>query len=72
MEPQGTLEDVARFGAKYACQELNRSVIVEDAGLFIRALNGFPGTYSKFVQIDTLNSGQLLAIAHPILSPRSF
>ena len=50
MEPQGTLEDVARFGAKYACQELNRSVIVEDAGLFIRALNGFPGTYSKFVQ----------------------
>ena len=49
MEPQGTLEDVAKFGAKYACQELNRSVIVEDAGLFIRALNGFPGTYSKFV-----------------------
>ena len=82
MEPQGTLEDVARFGAKYACQELNRSVFVEDAGLFIRSLNGFPGTYSKFVQnslgnkmelmIDTLNSGQLLAIAHPILSPRSF
>ena len=33
MEPQGTLEDVARFGAKYACQELNRSVIVEDAAV---------------------------------------
>ena len=51
MEPQGTLEDVARFGAKYACQELNRSVIVEDAGLFIRALNGFPGTYSNLYRI---------------------
>ena len=61
MEPQGTLEDVARFGAKYACQELNRSVIVEDAGLFIRALNGFPGTYSKFVQ-NSLGNQNILKL----------
>ena len=46
MEPQGTLEDVALFGAKYASRKLNKSVIVEDAGLFIRALKGFPGVYS--------------------------
>ena len=61
MEPQGTLEDVARFGAKYACQELNRSVIVEDAGLFIRALNGFPGTYSHYVQ-DTIGNQGILKL----------
>ncbi|WP_304093362.1 XTP/dITP diphosphatase [Methanobrevibacter ruminantium] len=61
MEPQGTLEDVARFGAKYACQELNRSVIVEDAGLFISALNGFPGTYSKFVQ-NSLGNQNILKL----------
>ena len=61
MEPQGTLEDVAKFGAKYACQELNRSVIVEDAGLFIRALNGFPGTYSKFVQ-NSLGNQNILKL----------
>ena len=61
MEPQGTLEDVARFGAKYACQELNRSVIVEDAGLFIRALKGFPGTYSKFVQ-NSLGNQNILKL----------
>jgi len=61
MEPQGTLEDVAKFGAKYACQELNRSVIVEDAGLFIRALNGFPGTYSSYVQ-DSLGNQNILKL----------
>ena len=61
MEPQGTLEDVAKFGAKYACQELNRSVIVEDAGLFIKALNGFPGTYSHYVQ-DTIGNQGILKL----------
>ena len=40
-EPQGSLEDVALSGAKYASRKLDRPVIVEDAGLFIRALNGF-------------------------------
>ena len=61
MEPQGTLEGVAEFGAKYACQKLNRSVIVEDAGLFIRALNDFPGTYSKFVQ-NSLGNQNILKL----------
>ena len=61
MEPQGTLEGVAEFGAKYACQKLNRSVIVEDAGLFIRALNDFPGTYSKFVQ-NSLGNKNILKL----------
>ena len=52
-EPQGTLEEVAKSGAKYASRKLNTPVIVEDAGLFIKALNGFPGTYSHYVQ-DTI------------------
>ena len=58
-EPQGTLEDVAKFGAKYACRKLNKSVIVEDAGLFIKSLNGFPGTYSSYVQESLGNEGIL-------------
>ena len=61
MEPQGTLEEVAMFGAKYASHELNRPVIVEDAGLFIRALNGFPGTYSHYVQ-DTIGNQGILKL----------
>ena len=65
MEPQGTLEEVAMFGAKYASHELNRPVIVEDAGLFIRALNDFPGTYSHFVQ-DTLGNQGVLKLLNNV------
>ena len=61
MEPQGTLEEVALFGAKYASRELNISVIVEDAGLFINELNGFPGVYSHYVQ-DTLGNKGILKL----------
>ena len=60
-EPQGTLEEVALSGAKYACHELKRPVIVEDAGLFIKALNGFPGTYSHYVQ-DTIGNQGILKL----------
>ena len=58
-EVQGTLEEVAISGAKYASLKLNKSVIVEDAGLFIRALDNFPGTYSSYVQETIGNQGIL-------------
>ena len=58
-EPQGSLIDVANSGAKYACEKLNKPVIVEDAGLFIEALNDFPGTYSSYVQETLGNQGIL-------------
>ena len=65
MEPQGTLEEVAEFGAKYASHKLNRPVIVEDAGLFIRALKWFPGTYSHYVQ-DTLGNQGILKLLNNV------
>ncbi|MCI6774207.1 MAG: XTP/dITP diphosphatase [Methanobrevibacter boviskoreani] len=65
MEPQGTLEEVALFGAKYASRELGKSVIVEDAGLFINGLNGFPGTYSHYVQ-DTLGNKGILKLMEDV------
>ncbi len=43
------LEDVALLAARYAYEELRKPLIVEDAGLFIDALKGFPGPYSSFV-----------------------
>jgi XTP/dITP diphosphohydrolase len=58
-ELQGTLEEVARFGAKHAAEHLGEPVIVEDAGLFIKALNWFPGPYSAYVQDTIGNSGTL-------------
>ena len=58
-ELQGNLEDVAKFGAKYAASKLKEPVIVEDAGLFIKALKWFPGTYSSYVQETLTNKGIL-------------
>ena len=43
------LEKIAMEKAKDACRRLNANVIVEDDGLFIKSLNGFPGPYSSFV-----------------------
>jgi len=61
IEPQGNLEDVAKAGAKYAAEKLNKPVIVEDAGLFIKALDWFPGTYSSYVQ-DTIGNRGILKL----------
>jgi XTP/dITP diphosphohydrolase len=58
-EIQGDLADVARYGAKHVAERLNKPVIVEDAGIFIKALNWFPGTYSSYVQETLGNQGIL-------------
>jgi XTP/dITP diphosphohydrolase len=58
-EIQGDLEDVARYGAQYAARRLGKPVIVEDAGLFIKSLKWFPGTYSSYVQETLGNKGIL-------------
>ncbi|MDO9516698.1 MAG: XTP/dITP diphosphatase [Methanosarcinaceae archaeon] len=44
------LEPIASYGAKWAAEKLNMPVMVDDSGLFIHALNGFPGPYSAFVE----------------------
>ena len=45
-----TLEDVARFGVKHIQNlGIDHPFILEDAGIFIESLNGFPGVYSSFV-----------------------
>ncbi len=44
-----TLEEVALHKAQNAFSQCARPVIVEDDGLFINSLNGFPGPYSSFV-----------------------
>jgi XTP/dITP diphosphohydrolase len=43
------ITEVAKSRAEEAYKLLKRPVIVEDAGLFIDALNGFPGPYSSYV-----------------------
>src|SRR3989442_410325 len=41
--------EVARFASADASKKYGRPLIVEDTGLFIDALGGFPGPYASFV-----------------------
>jgi XTP/dITP diphosphohydrolase len=42
-------EEIALESAKDAFNKIKQPLIVEDSGLFIDSLNGFPGTYSAYV-----------------------
>jgi XTP/dITP diphosphohydrolase len=57
------LEDVVRVGVQQACALLKTPCFAEDAGLFIRALRGFPGPYSSFVFRTLGNEGILKLMA---------
>jgi XTP/dITP diphosphohydrolase len=55
------LEKIAAYGAQWAANKLGSEVIVDDSGLFIRALGGFPGPYSAYV-FDTLGNDRILKL----------
>jgi len=54
-----TLEEVAIYGMKEVASRLEGAVMLEDAGLFVEALQGFPGVYSAYVQKTIGNAGIL-------------
>jgi XTP/dITP diphosphohydrolase len=56
-----SLEEIAREKAKTAFAKVRRQVIVEDDGLFIDSLGGFPGQYSSFV-FRTIGNGGILKL----------
>jgi XTP/dITP diphosphohydrolase len=56
-----SLEEVALFGMREVLEKLNGPVMLEDAGLFIEGLNGFPGVYSAYV-FDTIGNEGILRL----------
>lgn len=44
-----TLDEVAKFGVDWLNKKVDNPFIIEDSGLFIEALNNFPGVYSAYV-----------------------
>jgi len=44
-----SLENIAKFSALDAVKNCGLPIFVEDAGLFVEALQGFPGPYSAYV-----------------------
>ncbi len=53
------LEEIARRSAEECAKDLGQGFFVEDAGLFVDALGGFPGPYSSYVQSTIGNAGIL-------------
>ena len=51
------LNDIAEKKAIYAYDLIQKPVIIEDDGLFINALDGFPGPYSSYVYDTIGNKG---------------
>ena len=51
--------EIARGKAEYAYRQLKTPLIVDDTGLSINALNGFPGPYAAYVQHTIGNEGIL-------------
>jgi XTP/dITP diphosphohydrolase len=60
-----SIEEVARDAVEEAYMRIQRPVFVEDSGLFIPILNGFPGTYSAWVN-KKIGSGGILKLLEGI------
>ena len=56
---EGTTQRVVLSGAKWCAKKYNKPVLVTDAGIFIKALNGFPGVNTKFTLSRIGNEGIL-------------
>ncbi|WP_135663964.1 RdgB/HAM1 family non-canonical purine NTP pyrophosphatase [Halorhabdus rudnickae] len=58
------LAAIAAHGAREAYREVGGAVMVEDSGLFVGALDGFPGPYSAYVE-DTLGIERVWRLVEP-------
>lgn len=56
-----TIEEVAKYSAKWASEELKTDVLKNDSGLCIEGLKGFPGPYIHYVD-DTLGEDGVLKL----------
>ncbi|MEW6592169.1 MAG: XTP/dITP diphosphatase [Candidatus Hadarchaeota archaeon] len=54
-----SLEEIVQVGAQQASALFRAPCFVEDAGLFVDALKGFPGPYSKYAFMTIGNQGLL-------------
>jgi XTP/dITP diphosphohydrolase len=61
------LETIAKTRVSDAVKKCGLHVIVEDAGLFIKALKGFPGPYASYVYKTIGNEGLLKLMENKIM-----
>ncbi|MEM1587135.1 MAG: XTP/dITP diphosphatase [Candidatus Bathyarchaeia archaeon] len=65
------VERIAKVSALNAAREVNLPVIVEDSGLFIEALNGFPGPYSSYVY-QTIGINGILKLLTGVVNRKAY
>lgn len=65
-----SLEEIACAGVLEAFRRCCLPVVVEDAGLFVDGLNGFPGPYAAYVY-KTLGNGGLLKLMEGVVDRRA-
>ncbi len=58
------LEDVVRHGAEVLSRRLRGEFLIDDSGLFVDALGGFPGVYSAYVYRTIGPEGVLDLLRH--------
>ena len=59
-----SLNNIARFAAEQAAKKHGRTVVVEDSGLFVKRLGGFPGPFSSYVHATVGFEGLLRLLSH--------
>ncbi len=62
-----TTSEVASYASREAAKAAGRAVLVEDAGLYVESLNGFPGPYSAYA-FRTIGVAGIISLLRP--SPR--
>ena len=60
-----SMETIAAEGARDAHRELGEPVVVDDSGLFMNGLDGFPGPYSSYVE-DKLGIDRVWSLAQTL------
>ena len=63
--------EVAKYSAKWASRELGKAVLKNDSGLFVEALDGFPGVYTHYVD-DTIGEDGLLKLMQGIENRKAY
>lgn len=65
-----SLGEIVKFSLKSLSKKLQKLIIIEDSGLFIEALNGFPGPYSSYVQ-RTIGPKGILKLMNGIINRKA-
>ncbi len=66
-----SLEEVAEYGVGWLAERIGGPFFLDDSGLFIPALNGFPGVYSAYVY-RTLGINGILKLMRGIGDRRAY